>query len=105
MTTVPNIRDFGSVRVDENNRVLSFDEKSGNKHASNQISAGIYVLEPDFLMHIPASRKVSLECETFPTIVKAGFHLFGYLAEGFFADIGTPYGYRRFQEYIKWEQP
>ena len=105
LTTVPDVRDFGSVSVDENNRVLSFDEKSGNKHASNQISAGIYVLEHDFLTHIPTSMKVTLERETFPTIMKAGFHLFGYPVEGFFADIGTPLGYRHFQEYIKGMQP
>lgn len=101
LTTIPDAHDFGSVTIDQNNRILSFEEKSGNKNASNHINAGIYVLEPDFLTHIEASMKVSLERETFPTMLKAGFYLFGYAADGFFADIGTPYGYRRFQEYIK----
>jgi NDP-sugar pyrophosphorylase family protein len=101
LTAVPDPRQFGSVRTDQANKIVSFDEKIGGSDGANQISAGIYLLEPRLLTLIRASKKVSLEREIFPSILEADLHLFGYPADGFFADIGTPSGYRRFQDYVK----
>ena len=59
------------------------------------------MLQPEILELIPAGQQVSIERETFPAALAEGWHLYSHPTEGFFADIGTPAGYRRFQEYIK----
>jgi len=105
LTAVPDSRAFGSVRVDEQQRIVSFEEKSARADASRLVSAGIYVFEPELLALIPPATNISLEREIFPSLLRAGFHLFGYLAEGFFGDIGTPQGYQRFREHWKGRQP
>jgi mannose-1-phosphate guanylyltransferase len=57
-------------------------------------------LAPEILDFIPAAKKVSLEKETFPTLLNQGHRLFGYQSKGYFVDIGTPAGYEGFQQYI-----
>lgn len=105
LTTVANAREFGSVSIDAGGKILAFTEKSSlSRSGQSLINAGIYVLAPDFLDRIPCGRVVSLEREVFPAVLASGEDLFGYPVAGFFADIGTPLGYRRFQEYIKERQ-
>jgi mannose-1-phosphate guanylyltransferase len=105
LTKVQDASNYGVVRLDQENRILTFDEKSAANSArvngSNQINAGIYVLEPEILSFIPPARKVSIEKETFPSILNRGYYLGGYAAEGFFVDIGTPAGYRAFQSHLE----
>jgi len=101
LTEAEDARQFGSVRMDTADRIVSFVEKSESAATSKLISAGIYVFQPEILQWIPAGKKLSLERDLFPALLKAGFGLFGYPAEGFFVDIGTPQGYRRLQEYVE----
>ncbi len=101
---VPDVRSYGSIQTDRQGRILSFEEKPEASNGSIQINAGIYVLEPEILNLIPDSINVSLERETFPSVLDGGHHLFGYPAQGFFADIGTPDGYGRFWNYLKERQ-
>lgn len=118
LTQVADASNYGSVRLDQNQRLVSFAEKSAPEsspsaegelsanghapsHSSNLINAGIYVLEPKVLTLIPPARKISLEREVFPTLLKQGYALGGYPAQGFFVDIGTPAGYRHFQTYLQ----
>ena len=97
-------RGYGSVRIDRENRILSFEEKPEESDASTRINAGIYVLEPGILDFVQPLQKMSLERELFPSVLERGYHLFGYPADAFFVDIGTPKGLRRFQNYIKERQ-
>ena len=90
---------YGTLALDEQSHVQRFCEKASS--ASGWINAGVYVLEPLILEQIPAGRAVSIEKETFPAVLAQGWHLFGQRTRGFFVDIGTPDGYRCFQQYIK----
>jgi len=101
LAEMPDVSSYGSIQTDREGRILSFKEKPDESNGSIQINAGMYVLEPDMLNWIPGSIKVSLETETFPSVLEGGHHLFGYPAQGFFADIGTPDGYRRFRDYLE----
>lgn len=94
-------RGYGSVRLNQENRILSFEEKPDDSNASTKINAGIYVLEPGILNFVQPRKKVSLEREIFPSVLERGHQLFGYPAQGFFVDIGTPEGFCRFQNYIQ----
>jgi len=105
LTTAANAREFGSVSIDAAGRILTFTEKSSlSEGGESLINAGIYVLAPRFVDRIPYGCVVSLEREVFPAMLASGEDLFGYPVEGFFADIGTPIGYRRFQEYMRERQ-
>lgn len=79
---------YGVAELAENGRIKFFVEKPSTWHSSSSlINAGIYVLNPKVLSHIPKGRKVSLEREIFPILVKEGT-LYGYPFEGLWTDIG-----------------
>ena len=92
---------YGSVRLNAENMILSFEEKSEKLTALAQINAGIYILEPTIFDFIPRARKTSLERETFPSILEKGHRLFGYPTDAFFVDVGTPEGLHMFRNYIE----
>jgi len=99
LTRVRDASRYGSVRMDPQDRLLEFVEKVGQANGETLINGGIYILEPPILAHIPRGKAVSIEREIFPALLKENKLLFGYRAEGFFVDIGTPEGYALFREW------
>jgi NDP-sugar pyrophosphorylase family protein len=92
---------YGTLEWDSQGRILRFQEKASA--GAGWINAGVYVLEPEVLGHIPRGRPVSIESETFPLLLQRCYHLYACPVDGFFVDIGTPQGYRRFQCYAEEE--
>lgn len=88
----------GGLQLDDENRIVSFREK--DLSGPGWINAGVYVLEPEILALIPSGCCVSIERETFPCALARGYELYAHPMNCFFVDIGTPVGYRRFQEYV-----
>lgn len=91
---------FGLVLHDDEGRVTDFLEKPepGSPEAqraaalpSPEVSAGIYLLEPEVLEMIPSGRKVSIEREIFPALVGNGLSC--SRLDGYWQDIGTPERY------------
>jgi mannose-1-phosphate guanylyltransferase len=83
---------YGLVRLHENHAVKEFVEKpSADQIDTKNISAGAYVLERSVLDLIPADRNVSIEREVWPQLVGNG--LYGFAAEAYWLDIGTPERY------------
>jgi mannose-1-phosphate guanylyltransferase len=83
---------YGLVRLHDDQSVSEFVEKpSADEIDTRLISAGAYVLERAVLDLIPADRNVSIEREVWPQLVGQG--LFGYAAEAYWLDIGTPERY------------
>jgi mannose-1-phosphate guanylyltransferase len=83
---------YGLVRLQDDKSVSEFVEKpSADEIDTRLISAGAYVLERAVLDLIPADRNVSIEREVWPQLVGQG--LFGYAAEAYWLDIGTPERY------------
>jgi len=81
---------FGVVPTDTEGRVLAFVEKPPRDEApTNEINAGTYVLEPSVLGRIPQGRRVSIERETFPAMVRDQ-RLFARSDDGYWLDTGTP---------------
>jgi NDP-sugar pyrophosphorylase family protein len=84
---------FGVVPTDERGRVTAFVEKPPREEVpTNLINAGTYVLEPSFLRRVPAGRRVSIERETFPAMVRDG-RLFALADDAYWLDTGTPADY------------
>jgi mannose-1-phosphate guanylyltransferase len=83
---------YGLVRLDEDNAVREFVEKpSSDQIDTNLISAGAYVLERSILDLVPPDKNVSIEREIWPQLVGAG--LYGFPADAYWLDIGTPERY------------
>lgn len=84
---------FGVVTTEPDGKVTAFIEKPPRDEApTNQINAGMYVLEPAALERIPLGRRVSIERETFPAMVRDG-RLYAFADPAYWLDTGTPLAY------------
>lgn len=90
---VTNSGRYGTVRIDPDNRVLEFCEKTG-QDSPGLINGGVYVFSSAILDHIP-NGQVSLEKDVFPQILRHG--VYSLKQEGMFIDIGTPADYAHAQ--------
>ncbi len=88
---VDDTASYGVVPTDAEGHVEAFLEKADGETPTNRINAGAYIVEREVIESIPAGRPVSVEREVFPRLVGEG--LSGYLAEGYWIDIGTPQRY------------
>jgi mannose-1-phosphate guanylyltransferase len=84
---------YGLVRRNDDLSVREFVEKpSPEQIDTNLINAGAYIIEREILADLaPAGTNISIERDVFPTLVDRG--LFGYRADGYWLDIGTPERY------------
>ncbi len=93
LTPVADPSAFGVVPTDGDGRVLQFVEKPPPGTApTNLINAGTYVLEPSVVHAIAGGRRVSIERETFPSLVEGG-RLFAMATDDYWLDTGTPAKY------------
>jgi mannose-1-phosphate guanylyltransferase len=92
LTPVEDARAFGLVETDDAGRVLAFREKPSDP-IPGTINAGTYALEPQVLDAIPSGTMVSIERETFPGLIERGEPLFGFSADAYWRDLGTPAAY------------
>jgi mannose-1-phosphate guanylyltransferase len=87
---VDNPSAFGVVETDDTGRVQRFIEKPPADEANtNWINAGIYILEPEVLEHVPAKTHYMVERGLFPHLVASGERVFGYPFRGYWMDTGT----------------
>jgi NDP-sugar pyrophosphorylase family protein len=90
LTPVEDPSAFGVVPTAPDGRVEAFIEKPAPGTApTNLINAGTYVLEASVLERIPGGRRVNIERETFPAMVRDG-SLYALAFEGYWLDVGTP---------------
>ena len=88
---------YGRVEIDETCAVLRFSEKG--EAGAGLINAGVYVLQRAVVEAIPPDRAVSLERETFPSLI--GTRFFGEPGAFPFLDIGTPESYAACAEFFQ----
>ena len=94
LTAVESPIEFGIVTTDDEGSVNQLVEKpSWGEVFSDTANTGIYVLEPAILDRIPTGRPVDFSEEVFPSILADKQRLAGYVAEGYWADVGTFSGY------------
>ena len=65
------------------------------KVRSDTVNTGIYVIEPKVIDAIAADRAVDWSQEVFPALLEQGRPIYGYVAKGYWCDIGTLTEYRR----------
>jgi NDP-sugar pyrophosphorylase family protein len=88
--------DCGSVSVDGQNRIVSFEEKA-IRGGLQFVNAGIYLMPSKLLESIPPNNEVSLERQVLPAWISEGRSVCAYIYEGECVDIGTPERYRTAQ--------
>ncbi|HKH78601.1 MAG TPA: NDP-sugar synthase [Solirubrobacteraceae bacterium] len=92
LVPVPDPSAYGVVILREDRSVSDFVEKpSPGSVKSNLISAGAYVLEREILELVAPDRNVSIEREVWPLLIGDG--LYGFPADAYWLDIGTPERY------------
>ncbi len=88
--------DYGVIVTDADGRITRFLEKpSWGEVASDSANTGIYVLEPEVFDLIPPGQPYDWGTQVFPQMLDAGLPMFGYVARGYWCDIGNFTEYRR----------
>jgi mannose-1-phosphate guanylyltransferase/phosphomannomutase len=93
---VPNPLEYGVVIIDEEGRIRQFLEKpSWGEVFSDTVNTGIYVLEPKVFDYYPAGKSVDFSQDVFPQLLKNRDNLYGYVAGGYWCDVGNIQEYMR----------
>ncbi len=101
LCAVENPLEFGIVITREDGTIERFLEKPGwGQVFSDTINTGIYVLEPEIFDRIPEGRSVDFSGEVFPSVLDAGDPMYGYVADGYWEDVGTTAAYLKAHEDI-----
>ncbi|HET7418743.1 MAG TPA: NDP-sugar synthase, partial [Candidatus Dormibacteraeota bacterium] len=91
---VPNPLEYGVVVVDEGGAVQRFIEKpSWGEVISDLANTGIYILDPAVFEFFRAHEVVDWSGDVFPKLLKEGEHVFGWIADGYWEDVGSHSAY------------
>lgn len=98
LTPVENPSAYGLVETEPDGKVLKFREKPSAEElpflTTNNINAGIYILEPSVLDIIPKGENTSFEYKVFPDLLANEKPFYAYIMEkNYWRDIGTPESY------------
>jgi mannose-1-phosphate guanylyltransferase/phosphomannomutase len=89
---------FGVVITNENDHITRFLEKpSTGEVFSDTVNTGIYILEPEVLDFLPANEPSDFSNDLFPLLLAKGVPMYGYIASGYWCDVGSLEAYRQAQ--------
>ena len=106
LTPVDNPTIYGVVETDAQGMVKRFVEKPNwDEVTSNMINAGIYILDPEVLAHVPASSYCMFENYLFPRLLDMDEPILSYPSDAYWIDIGTPEKYMQVNHdlLLKWK--
>ncbi|MDD3628086.1 MAG: nucleotidyltransferase family protein, partial [bacterium] len=96
LTRVKNPLEYGVVITDQKSRITKFLEKpSWGEVFSDTINTGIYIIEPEIMKHIPEKQEFDFSKNLFPTLMKNNIPIYGYIADGYWKDVGNITEYRK----------
>ena len=82
--------EYGVAVLDGEDKITRFIEKpSWSRAYSDTVNTGIYILSPKIFDFIPENRECDFSKDVFPAILAKGLPLYGYIAEGYWCDIGN----------------
>jgi mannose-1-phosphate guanylyltransferase / phosphomannomutase len=83
--------EYGIVITGEDGRIDRFLEKpSWGEVFSDTANTGLYIVEPGIMHdHVPPYVKFDFSMDLFPLLQERGIPLYGYVAEGYWCDIGN----------------
>ena len=90
LTRMENPTPYGIVITESDGRVERFLEKpTWGEVFSDTVNTGIYVLEADVLRRIPPKQDFDFSQDLFPLMLKNKDKLYGYIASGYWRDVGN----------------
>jgi mannose-1-phosphate guanylyltransferase/phosphomannomutase len=90
LTHATNPLAFGVVITAANGKITRFLEKpTWGEVFSDTINTGIYILEPDVLELVPYREEFDFSKNLFPHLLRNDLGLYGYVADGYWRDIGN----------------
>lgn len=93
-----NPLEYGIVVTGEDGRIERFLEKPGwGQVFTDTVNTGIYVLDPAVFAHIPEGEPFDFSKDLFPKLLDEGAALYGFVADGYWCDVGTIGAYRQAQ--------
>lgn len=96
LTSVPNPLSYGVVLTAEDGKIKQFLEKpTWSQVFSDTVNTGIYILEPEVLDLVPPHHKVDFSQDVFPELLRRKAPLYGYVASGYWSDVGNLEVYRQ----------
>src|SRR5258708_5090129 len=91
---VPNPLEYGVVAIDEGGAVQRFIEKpSWGEVISDLANTGIYILDPAVFDFFRAGEVTDWSGDVFPKLLKQGENVFGWVASGYWEDVGSHAAY------------
>lgn len=98
LTRVPNPMEFGVVITNPDGRISRFLEKPSTSEVfSDTVNTGTYILEPEVLDYLPVNQEADFSKDLFPLLLAEGKPIYGYIAEGYWCDVGHLDAYRQSQ--------
>ncbi len=95
LTSVENPLQFGVVITNKEGKILRFLEKPAwSEVFSDTVNTGIYVMEPEILDYIPDNLPYDFSKDLFQKLMKMEIPIYGYIAKGYWRDVGNPESYR-----------
>jgi mannose-1-phosphate guanylyltransferase/phosphomannomutase len=93
---MPNPLEYGVVIIDDDGRIKQFQEKpSWGEVFSDTVNTGIYVLEPRIFDYFEPGKVFDFSMQLFPDMLQKGDPMYGYVADGYWCDIGSLPDYMR----------
>ena len=93
---VPNPLEYGVIITNEEGHITQFLEKpSWGEVFSDTINTGIYVLDPQIFAYYEKDKPYDFSQELFPYMLRKGDPIYGYIASGYWCDVGNLSEYMR----------
>jgi mannose-1-phosphate guanylyltransferase/phosphomannomutase len=93
---VHNPLEYGVIITNEDNHISQFLEKpSWGEVFSDTINTGIYVLDPQIFTYFERDKPFDFSQDLFPFMLKKGDPIYGYVASGYWCDVGNLSEYMR----------
>ena len=90
LKSMENPLEFGIVITREDGSIERFLEKpTWGQVFSDTINTGIYVLDPAIFDYIEPDKSVDFSSDVFPRMLDDGKPIFGFVADGYWEDVGT----------------
>ncbi len=91
LTRVNKPTEYGIVITDEKGKIEKFMEKpTWGEVFSDTANTGMYIIEPDVInKYVPQNTKFDFSLNLFPLLQKKKVPLYGYVAEGYWCDVGN----------------
>jgi mannose-1-phosphate guanylyltransferase / phosphomannomutase len=98
LARVPDPLEFGIVIAHDDGKIQRFLEKpTWGQVFSDTVNTGIYVMEPEVLGNVPAGQVVDWSGDVFPKMLENGDRLYGWIADGYWEDVGSLESYMKAQ--------